>query len=451
MTSPPKLVLVVIDGLTPGMLEGALAGDGLPTLRAVAERGVLGRATSTFPSLTPVCLSSIATGAHGDVHEIPHLVWWHRGERRIVEYGSSFGAARAAGIGQTLRDTLVGMNAEHLGREAVTVFEALADAGLRTGAVNFTAYRGRTPHRSALPPLGTVLGPEQFFFYNLFASARTGAPLSFRNRAAGTIDRYATAVGRWLVTRDACDFLLHYLSDYDYASHAAGPDAAHEVLESCDASLGQLVDAGGGLDAFLERYALLVVADHGQTSVRRTASLADAFRHCDDTLALASNRAAGIYRTGPRAPTADELAARLDGHPAVDVTLRREDEDVVARRGGAELRVRRSDGRQVLEGDPAVLDHPDGPARAWAAVRCANAGDVIVSAAEGWEFPDLGGAHHLGGGSHGSLVEGDSLVPVLAVGLAELPRSIVDVAPVVLRHFGVDVPRYVHERELLAV
>ncbi len=29
-------------------------------------------------------------------------------------------------------------------RDAVTVFEALADAGVRTAAVNFTAYRGRT-------------------------------------------------------------------------------------------------------------------------------------------------------------------------------------------------------------------------------------------------------------------------------------------------------------------
>ena len=125
-----KLVLVVIDGLTPSMLEAALGTETAPTLTALAERGTLGRATTTFPSLTPVCLSSIATGAHPDVHEIPHLVWWHRGEQRLVEYGSSFGAARAAGLGRTLRDTLVGMNAEHLGRNAVTLFEALADAGL---------------------------------------------------------------------------------------------------------------------------------------------------------------------------------------------------------------------------------------------------------------------------------------------------------------------------------
>ena len=77
-----------------------------------------------------------------------------------------------------------------------------------------------------MPFLGPVLGPERFFFYNLFQSERTGAPLSFRNRAAGSIDSYAAAVGRWLVTRDGFDFLLFYLSDYDYASHAAGPDAA---------------------------------------------------------------------------------------------------------------------------------------------------------------------------------------------------------------------------------
>jgi hypothetical protein len=65
-----------------------------------------------------------------------------------------------------------------------------------------------------------------------------------------------------------------------------------------------------------------------------------------------------------------------------------------------------------------------------------NAGEVLVSAAPGYEFADLGGRHHAGGGSHGSLGAGDSLVPMLVVGLERLPRSIVDVAPAVLEHFG---------------
>ncbi|HET9243774.1 MAG TPA: hypothetical protein VFN99_10030, partial [Gaiella sp.] len=100
-----------------------------------------------------------------------------------------------------------------------------------------------------------------------------------------------------------------------------------------------------------------------------------------------------------------------------------------------------------LDGDAAVLDHPDGIERAVAAVRCPNAGEVVVSAAEGWEFKDLGGRHHEGGGSHGSLAAGDSLVPVLTVGLRSTPPTrVVDVAPAILGHFGVDVPRYVLDR-----
>ncbi len=444
---PPKLVLVVIDGLSPQMLEGSLEDRSLPTLSALARHGTLGRAATTFPSLTPVCLSSIATGAHPDVHEIPHLVWWHRGERRLVEYGSSFGAARAAGLGRTLRDTLVEMNAAHLGRGAVTMFEALADAGLETAAVNFTAYRGRTLHRSSVPFLGRVRGPEQFFFYNLFRSERTGAPLSFRNRARGSIDAYAAAVGRWLVTRDGFDFLLFYLSDYDYASHLQGPDEAGAVLGRCDDAVGGLVEAAGGLERFLERYAVIVMSDHGQTRVRQVARATDPFRHERDVLVAASNRAAHVYRVADAAPMPRRLAERLDSEPSVEVALFREDGATVARRDGAELRLRVTDGGVALDGDPAILDQPDAVVRALAAARCANSGDVVVSAATGWEFADLGGNHHLGGGSHGSLDASDSLVPVLTVGVrGEGLSSVVDVAPLVLGHFGVQVPRYAARR-----
>ena len=55
--------------------------------------------------------------------------------------------------------------------------------------------------------------------------------------------------------------------------------------------------------------------------------------------------------------------------------------------------------------------------------RCANpnAGDVLVSAAPGYEFTDLAGRHHAGGGSHGSLLAGDSEVPMLTIGLEPIP------------------------------
>jgi len=441
--SPKPLILVVIDGLTPSMLEGAIGSGETPNLAALAASGTYSRATSVFPSLTPVCLSSIATGAHGDIHEIPHLVWYDRDERRLVEYGSSFGAVRAAGIGRTLRDTLVNMNGRHLGLRASTLFESLADAGLRTAAVNFTAYRGRTLHHSSLPFLGDVLGPERFFFYNLFSSDRTGAPLSFRNRPAGSIDAYATAVGRWLVTRDAFDFLLFYLSDYDYASHEHGPDTAFEALQRCDEAVGSLAEAAGGLDAFLERYAVVVMADHGQTRVRESVSLAEIYAGSEGLLPLGSNRAAHVYlqpgcRVDPRA-----VASMLDAVPAVEVTLFREGNDAVARREGEELAFRPTGGGTfALSGDASILDHPDALARTWAALANPNAGEVLVSATEGHEFTDLGGGDHVGGGSHGSLVTGDTEVPLLIVDVAGTAASIVDVAPLVLAHFGVAAPAY---------
>jgi hypothetical protein len=69
---------------------------------------------------------------------------------------------------------------------------------------------------------------------------------------------------------------------------------------------------------------------------------------------------------------------------------------------------------------------------------------VIVSATPGYEFADLAGGHHVGGGSHGSLRRGDSEVPMLTIGLDAQPRSIVEIAPAVLEHFGVQPPAYAH-------
>jgi hypothetical protein len=408
------VVIVVIDGLTPSMFEAA----DTPAIRFLAERGEYRRSASVFPSLTPVCLASIATGAYPDVHEIPHLVWWYRKEHRIVEYGSSFGAARAAGITRTLRDTVIDLNAKHLSRNAETIYEALESAGLTTGAINITCYRGSHRHLPTIPGVPAVNGPKRFFFYSLYESDRTGAPMAVRNRALGSIDAYAASVGRWLVTRDGFDALVYYLPDYDYASHAAGPDTAHEALARSDAAISELMDAAGGPDEFLERYAVVICSDHGQSKVEQVARL-----DAGDDLVTASNRAAMVYTENARA-----VAERLDAQPAAGIVLFEEDGRMIVRRDGDE--------------DVALLDEvPDGLQRAAAALRNPNAGEVLVSAAHGWEFLDLAGRHHLGGGSHGSLEAADSEVPMLTVGLHSPPASITGVKGLVAEHFGVSVRR----------
>jgi predicted AlkP superfamily pyrophosphatase or phosphodiesterase len=420
LPSKRAAILIVIDGLTPATFENAVGDRATPTLSALADAGEYRRGVTTFPSLTPVCLTSIATGAHPDVHHIPHLVWWHRGEERIVEYGSSFGAIRAAGTRRSIRDTIVGMNRDHLARDAETIYEAGERAGLTVAAVNITCYRG--PHRyvPTVPGLApATYGPRRFFFFNLYESDPIGAPLSVRNRAAGSVDEYAAAAGRWLVTRDGFDLLVYYLSDLDFASHLHGPDGVREQLVKTDGSVRALVDAAGGMDEFLARYAVLVCSDHGQTHVTDALRLEEHVHAA--AIVTASNRAGMIYTDEPRV-----AAASVDGVDAVDAAFFLEDGHVVAIRDGDE--------------DPAILDaYPLGRERVGAALRNPNAGDVLVSAAPGWELADLGGMHHAGGGSHGSLTAGDSEVPMLGIGI-EPPARTVDVKEAMLASVAAAVP-----------
>jgi predicted AlkP superfamily pyrophosphatase or phosphodiesterase len=409
---PKPVVLVIVDGLTPAAFEAA----DTPALRFLAGHGEYRRAVSTFPSLTPVCLSSIATGTHPDGHHIPHLVWWHRGEQRLVEYGSSFAAIRAAGFTRSLRDTIVDLNAKHLSRGVETIYETLEAGGLTTAAINITCYRGRSRHLATIPGAPAVYGPKRFFWYSLYESDRTGAPIAVRNRALGSIDAYAAWVGRWLVTRDGFDLLVYYLPDYDYASHAAGPDSSQEALERSDAAIGALLDAAGGPEAFLDRYAVMVCSDHGQSKVDRVGRL-----DVGDDMVTASNRAAMVYTDHPR-----RVAERLDAQQIAGIVCFREGDRVVVRHNGDE--------------DDSILDAvPDGRVRAAAALANPNAGEVLVSAAPGWEFYDLAGRHHLGGGSHGSLEAADSIVPMLSIGLGSPPGSIAGIKETIVRHFEVPV------------
>lgn len=461
-----KLVLVVIDGLTPELLERGIESGRLPALAHLAGEGTFARGVTTFPSVTPVCLSTIATGAHPDVHHIPHLAWYHRGERRVVDYGSSFPAMRAVGARQAFRDAVFNMSHAHLSPRATTVFEAVADAGLVPASINFTCYRGRSRHAIRLPGLAArnrwyeaAYGPKRFFFFNLFESDVTGAPLAVRSRLAGSNDAYAGMIGRWLVTRDGFDFLVFYLPDFDYASHLAGPTSPVDALARADAAVGQLMEAAGGPDELLERYAVVLCSDHGQTHVDEVARLQDAYADLEllaprrgdpdaaDVAVTASNRSGMVYRFARCPLDVRGLAERLDGFAAADVVAFLEDGEAVVRREREELRFAPGpDGGWRLAGDPAVLDearYPNGLERVWRALACPNAGEVLVSVRDGVELVDLGGRHHAGGGSHGSLAAGDSTVPIVATGLdAPLPArpSLTGLAPLALVHLGVEPP-----------
>ena len=79
---PKPVVLVIVDGLTPSVFEAA----DTPALRFLAEHGEYRRAVSTFPSLTPVCLS-LDRNRHASrpaPHPAPRLVASRRAASRRI-------------------------------------------------------------------------------------------------------------------------------------------------------------------------------------------------------------------------------------------------------------------------------------------------------------------------------------------------------------------------------
>jgi hypothetical protein len=478
--SAKKLVLAVIDSLKPDMLDLAIEEGRAPVLAALRERGTYIRdCLSTFPSVTPVASAAIATGCGPGEHHIPSMNWYHRGEERYVEYGSSFQATRAFGVVRSLYDTVYNMNMAHLTRAHKTVFEHLDDAGLRTACTTWLIYRGRTRHdpsgasvyrriAEAAQFRHPVYGARELFYADLFDSRNTGCTSALG--MPGQRDQHTGCVGAYLVEHDLFDFLLFSLPDNDTHSHKVGPDGQVRSIAEADRALERIVHVAGGVEAFLEQHAVIVMSDHSQTTVEARANLADAFADArvlepsdpaptDAELAVSpAARSAMIYALDQT--RRDELIAgaiaTLRGMEGVDLVATRANGEAVVHspRGelrfapGGEISDRRGRTWKVL-GDHAALDlggrtYPDALNRLWSALECPHSGDVLASAAPGYEFVDWGGADHLGGGSHGSLHRDDSEAVLLLCGVDAAEQdewALTDITGLVLDHFGVPLAR----------
>ena len=343
-----------------------------------------------------------------------------------------------------------------------------------------------------------VYGPDELFYGELFGSRPV--PCKPTLARPGTRDEYSACVSKELVADDAYDFLLFSLPDNDHHSHRWGPDATPASIAHADNCLGELVEACGGMDEFLATHSVIMVADHAQTPVTEPYEMIEALAEewrvlqpssdSTETAELAispTSRAGHVYvlvdeqrEAACHADVRERLHA-LEGTDLVAWLASSKGEPVVRREAGSplehdprveavvetdrgELRFRpgragkqdRRGQRWHLEGDLEALgltveggavdsaDYPDGLGRLWSALIAPHSGDVILSLAEGYECVDWGQTSHVGGGSHGSLLAGDSLAPLLLVGFppgtekSKEQWRITDVAPLVRAHFGLD-------------
>ena len=514
-----KLVLAYVDSLRTDMLKQAIAEGRAPIFGRLVKRGVLVEdCVSSFPSVTPVASAEMVTGVAADRHWISGMNWYHRVERRYVEYGSSLEASRAFGIFRSLHDLVYNMNLAHLNPGIETVFESLDDIEVRTAATPFLIYRGRHRHQVTLQGLtGKIAesglanldygtwGPKELFYGDLYSSM----PVPCKSSSVpGRRDQYSACCAAELVARNRFDFMLLAFPDNDNYSHRHGPTASVTSIERADSCMADVIRAAGGMDGFIADHALILLADHAHTDVEKPLEIIegmarkfDVLRASEDRPGVAdlavspTSRAAHIYileeQDNPvRHRRVRELAASIEGVELVS-WLERPDGTALVRKGpghdgisdlvvsverdGRRLAFTPSRGssadrgaaqgfseevedrrgcRWMIRGNIEALEasveagrietpvYPDGLGRLYSAMCAPHSGDLMVSAALGYECLDWGGAAHIGGGSHGSLRREDSEGPLLFVGCG--PESagereqwgLQDVAPVIREHFG---------------
>jgi predicted AlkP superfamily pyrophosphatase or phosphodiesterase len=494
VSKPEKLVLCVIDAMAPAALETAIETGVAPILARLVEGGhYVPDCVAAFPSVTPVCAASIVTGVAQDEHRIPAMNWFHREEHRYIEYGSSFRAAQRFGFARQLTDTVYNMNRAHLAESTLTVFERLDDADVRTAGTTYLMYRGRHRHEpqrdTALTRVASalmrhsVMGPRELFYADIFSSRRTGCRSNLG--MPGIRDRHSGCVSAYLVEHDLFEFLLLSLPDNDWYSHKHGPDAQVQSIAQADLQLAHVMNAGGGVETFLAEHAMIVMADHSQAPVTDTIALQDELSELgvlgpvrsseagsdgDPAIAVCpSQRAAMVYALKPseRDAMRGSVVARARAVEGVDLLMWMERdaheaprEAVISSPAHGELRFTPGgpllDARGVgwnVDGELAAIAasvsggrllsplYPDALSRVWSALTCPTSGEVLLSAAPGYEFLDWGRQAHVGGGSHGSLHACDSLGALVLHGVT-LPESepaqwaIRDIAPIALNHFG---------------
>lgn len=440
--------ILVADGVRPDTLMRAMDEGALPTLDALRRAGSAGTVASVFPSVTGPAYVPFLMGLHPGEAGIPGIRWWDRTGTRVYAHGNA---------------------------RSYVGFEALRQDGDLTTA-HPTLFELAARPIAAMTPIGRGL-PD---------GARIGAGLAwwpritwthFRGDVAGWLRLERTLADR-VATRvhaERPDLVFFGHQCVDKFSHQLGQEApaVREALRVVDEMAARLLDDAARRGDPMD---LLVVSDHGHTRVQGHDDLADLVRALghgvlahpwtfaggeDVAVMVSGNAMAHLYleltrRERPWWPALERrwgaLVEALLARASVDLLLLPHSPDrceVRSAKRGAAMVERTPGGAHAytpISGDPLGLGdaliakdaeaaydatiettYPDALVQILALAGSARAGEIIVSAAPGW---DLRSRHepipHVS--THGSLHRDHLLVPLLTSRpLATAPRRTADV------------------------
>jgi hypothetical protein len=457
-----SLLLIVADGVVPNALAAGMDAGELPSLEGLRASGGLHTVTTAFPSVTGPAYLPFLMGRHPAPIGMPGLRWFDRSRSIPLSIGNARSYS-GIDIWRTHGDVHA---------DVPTLFE-LARPSLASMSIfargTSVGHIGRSIEymvRSAVPHFG---GRS-----SAWRDLEVRATSEFFRRFRKHRPRFATLV------LNAPDKFAHRFgtSSTEYSSSLRDVDSAVATAELIASA-----------DGWRERLAIWVVSDHGHSPVDRHDDLHAWIesrghrviahpklrtRNADVALMVGGNAMAHVYvepATRERQWWAD-LGARWQvlhdalverdsvGLAAVGVSATRT--RVTSARGGtADILLEELSGQRrwsyvALDGDPLGLggsqrhlDHDD----AWAATANTDfpdalvqlshlagsmrSGDIVLSAARGWDLRNrFEPVLHVS--THGALLREQMLVPLLLDRpVLQTPRRTTDIMPSALRLLGI--------------
>lgn len=449
------VVILVADGLRPDTLESAIAAGHVPALARLRDEGGLSTVTSVFPSVTGPAYAPFLMGRFPGPVGLPGLRWYDRSRQlaRMPFHSRSYVGAEMRHVDSDLDPA------------APTIFE-LAPSSL-----------------AAMNVIGRGLRSRERLGKGLRFIIRTGVT-HFRGNVRGwlAIDRDISAEFTRRLFSDSPAFAFAALTGIDKTSHARGHDSAltMEALSIVDQSAGAIRAAAEQKGVWDDTH-LWIVSDHGHSAVSHHEDLSALVEHCGlsviahpwpmrrnpEAAVMVSGNAmahiyAGLHGTN-RSEQCELIASRLLERESVDLLL-------LPRPGGCEIRSSHKGNAMIhwsggskysystVTGDPLgvgtqidltesrayditiATEYPDSIVQIAALAHSSRCGDIVLSAAAGWDFrAKYEPIPHVS--THGSLRREHMLVPLLTNRPpAALPRRTTDIMPSALAALGLTPP-----------
>lgn len=463
-----KVIFLMIDSFMPHVLEDCIEKRLVPALQFFKEKGMYWKeCTTVYPTMTASVDCSLITGEYPDRHKIPALVWYNPDENRLVNYINGSLPVWKLGLAPCMHDVLCSLNDVHLSKDVRTIYEELADRGKTSGSINLIARRSYHKYNVCLPwalrlitrfrPFEDISGPDFLTVGSIMRSpVEPAIPWGWDEtifRHYGINDAFAVRALNHLISNQILpDFTMVYLPENDHQVHLE-PKKACKILAKVDQKLQTILNQFPSWEDALKSYVFIITGDHGQTLIGPSSVHNIDLEHLligmkinrygeqptnqDDVIIANNERMTNLYPL--KMGVEQEVVSRLKQDRRIDIIAWKKEEwvQVVSGKKDGLLRFRKNGVRKDLYGQTWELDgnidildlsysneqvisfgdYPDALSRLYGALFSQDISVISCTAKPGYEFKSSYAPTHLKGGSHGSLHQIDSTIPLIISGV----------------------------------